>query len=98
MMAEILGFAVVDAGGALLHESNVERLEHIGPGMWQVYFTFSVANACEVASIAEFETAGFISAYGEPTIGPNEVTVYTGRFLADAQPAVDMTFQLAVFG
>jgi len=111
-MATILGFAVVDAGGAVLHGSGVQRVTHIGTGQWNLYFDFSVANACEVATLAEKKSAaGWISAYGEPGIDANEVTVQTGvftwEFLEEALEhtygrvvpvTADLTFQLAVFG
>jgi hypothetical protein len=105
-MPSVLGFAVVGSDGTLLHSSGVTKVVHSAVGSWNIFFDFSVANACEVASIAHFQTPAWITAYGEPVIGPNEVSVWTGiyetvhggngdvLFAANA----DLTFQLLVVG
>jgi hypothetical protein len=108
-MADVLGFAVVGADG-LLNGSGVQSVVHSGTGSWNIYFDFSVANACEVASVGQSEAA-WISAYAEPHLGDNEVSVSTGTFKVEPEISgdgsvlaillpvnADLTFQLAVFG
>jgi hypothetical protein len=92
-MPQLLGFVVVGADGTTLHASGVSNVEHVSTGLYHITFAASVANACEIASLGHYETAGYVSAYGVPPVGPNVVEVMT--FTANATPQ-DLTFQLLV--
>ena len=107
-MAEILGYAVWLDGTPEPVGLNIDRIIHDGGGSWHIWFNFEIEDAVEIASIGHFETAGWITAYGDPPLGPNAVTVMTGTYslaLAEnngdvagaivPQP-VDLTFQLLV--
>jgi hypothetical protein len=62
--------------------------------VYTIYFNFPVDDACvEIASIGEWQDPGVITAYGDPPLGPNAVSVWTGR---RETGAYDMTFQLLV--
>jgi hypothetical protein len=93
-MASILGYAVIDVSGRVDHQSGLQSINHVGPGHWQLFFDFSVANACEVASLGEQVAEVFIAAYGEPVIAENEVTVRT--YAGSLEVGRDATFQLIV--
>lgn len=88
-MPQILGYAVVDQSGKIWHASGLQSVVKVSPGLWNVTFNFSVAGACEVASVAD-ATPGVnppIKAYGGAGAF-NMVTVDTS--------GVDATFQLLV--
>jgi hypothetical protein len=95
-MASVLGFVVVDSNGNVLHSSGVEEVIHFGPGYWHIFFDFSVANACEVASLGTQVPYMQVAAYAEPDIAENEVTVQT--YNNYDLKGTDTTFQLAVIG
>jgi len=65
----------------------------VGPENWRIWFSFSVENAVEIASIGHFQTPGSVTSYGEPPLGKNEVSVLTFDSYGDP---VDLTFQLLV--
>lgn len=94
-MPQILGYIVIVAGSETYTSSGVSKVEHLGTGLYHITFDFSVANACEVASLGHYETAGYVSAYGVPPVGPNVVEVTTFNANAEVQ---DLTFQLLVVG
>ena len=50
-MASIVAFAVVDHDGTLLHSENVDKIDHSGPGRYDIYF--SVPTTAQVASFAD---------------------------------------------
>jgi hypothetical protein len=92
--AEILGYAVWVDGTPGPIGLGIESFEHVSAGTWRIWFSFSVANAVEIASIGHYQKAGCITAYGEPPLGANEVTVVT--FDPAYEVPVDLTFQLLV--
>ena len=92
-MPQSLGFVVIGVDGTMLHASGVSNVAHISTGVYHITFDFSVASACEVASLGHYETAGYITAYGVPPVGPNVVEVTTFNANAEVQ---DLTFQLLV--
>jgi hypothetical protein len=92
-MPQILGFAVIGADGTELHLSGVTKTEHVSTGLYRITFDSSVYNACEIASIASWQTAGCITAYGVPPYGPDVVEVMT---FTPNGTAEDQTFQLLV--
>jgi hypothetical protein len=103
-MAEILGYAVWVDGTPGPSGLNIRSFAHSGAGTWTIYFNFSVENAVEIASIGHFQTAGWITAYGEPPLGQDAVSVMTGTWevgqisgdvFMNTVPA-DLTFQLLV--
>ena len=94
-MPQLLGFVVVGADGTTLHASGVSKVDHISTGVYHVTFTASVADSCEIASLGNYETAGYATAYGIPPVGPNVVEVTTFNANAEVQ---DLTFQLLVVG
>lgn len=83
-MPQFLGFVVVDASGQQLHASGVSNAEHISTGVYHVTFTASVADSYEIASLGNYETAGYVTAYGGLPAGPKVVEVTT--FNANATP------------
>ena len=92
-MAHLLGFAVVGADGTHFNADGVSNIEHVGVGLYRITFTNSVYNACEIASLGHWETAGYVTAYGVPPFGPFVVEVMTFGSNGAAQ---DLTFQLLV--
>lgn len=92
-MPQLLGFVVIGADGTTFLASGVSNVAHISTGVYHITFASSVANACEVASLGHYETAGYVTAYGVPPVGPNVVEVTTFNANAEVQ---DLTFQLLV--
>lgn len=96
-MPQVLGYVVIGAGGDVRQSSGVTKPpQNVEAGVWEIYFDFSVANACEVASIAGPEAPGWITAYGAPAHGDNAVTACMGVFEAGVPVKANMTFQLLV--
>ena len=95
-MPQILGYAVIGAGGDQRQSSGLAKMQHVEAGMWNLHFDFSVEEACEVASIANPETAGWITAYGVPTLGDNVVQVCMGLIVEGEPEKADLTFQVLV--
>jgi hypothetical protein len=99
-MPQVLGYAVIGPNG-LQASSGVIHVEHADVGNWHIYFDFNAGTMIQIASIAQFETAGWIAAYGEPgTLGANEVTVDTGKIVGPDPGSIrtDLVFQLAIIG
>jgi archaellum component FlaF (FlaF/FlaG flagellin family) len=94
-MPQILGYVVIVAGSETYTSSGVSKVEHLGTGLYHITFDFSVANACEIVSLGHYETAGYVTAYGVPPVGPNVVEVTTFNANVEVQ---DLTFQLLVVG
>ena len=108
-MPQILGYVVIGAEGKTYLSSGVSKVEHLGTGLYHITFDFSVANACEIASIGHWQQAAWITAYGNPPAGPNVIEVMMGQYAwsggalpdgevvggIEAIPA-DLTFQLLV--
>ncbi|HXW43971.1 MAG TPA: hypothetical protein VEL03_04240 [Streptosporangiaceae bacterium] len=100
-MPTVLGYAVVNTDGTVLHQSGVQEVVHAGTGLWHVYFNFAAATACQVASLADAGApAGWICAYGygEGTTGDNVVTVVQGGWQGEAGPNPGGVVPVPVFG
>jgi len=96
MLPEIIGVCVYVVGtpDEQVGGVGVKNFVRNSNGNFTIYFHFDVVGVCmEIASIAEWEAPGCITAYGDPNIGSNVVSVRTSRPSGELW---DMTFQLLV--
>ncbi|GHO79464.1 hypothetical protein KSD_72350 [Ktedonobacter sp. SOSP1-85] len=92
-MPRILGYVVVDADGTILHSSGLDHVDHPSQGQYDTTFTFSVANACEIASICQSDRiSAFITTFGG-VVNQNVVRVITSTPAGERR---DYAFQLLV--
>ena len=105
MAAEIVGTLVFVVGHEDATGLGVKQFIHGGPGTFTILFDFPVIDTCvEIASIAHADTAGWITAYGDPPLGQDAVSVRTGTWALEgtehgilwSTPLEDLTFQLLV--
>ncbi|EFH86392.1 hypothetical protein [Ktedonobacter racemifer] len=92
-MSQVIGYAVVDTAGALLHSSGVQQVDHIGEGTFHITFDTNVADACQIASIGDAGAQGWVSAYGG-VVGPKVIEVVTGTYENGHAARKNRTFQL----
>ena len=92
-------FAVVFRDGTLLHQSNVDHVDHFATGTYDVYFTMPLPNAVVVVSNGDDQEAGvYLRAYGgvaADNVVRVQCTHRAGLSPGNLNP-FDCTFQLLV--